>query len=65
MKKKIQKIMEVSVEVCDICQQEMPETQWNEKRIEMVRHLFKTAEWNAHEKCINKIVLKAFKPYFK
>jgi len=64
MKKWIEKTMKVETICCDICGEEMPEHQFNENRIEIVRHLFNTKDFDAHEKCINGVVREAFSKYF-
>lgn len=63
MKKKITKEMEVEVMVCNICGIEVEKLPFNQKRIEIVRHLFNTSDFHAHEGCINTIVKDTFSKF--
>lgn len=64
MKKKVQQLVEVETAFCNICEKEMGyKDVYNRERIAIVYGLFKTADFDAHEACINKVVRKAFEPY--
>lgn len=64
MKKFIKKEMQVEVCVCDICGEEITNL-YEEKRIEIVKHLFNTSKFDAHEKCVNDVTRNAFAKYFE
>lgn len=63
MRKKIIKEMEVEVSTCNICGLEIDKDPFNKERIKIVRHLFNTIDFDAHENCINKVVKEAFNQY--
>lgn len=65
MKKKIKKQIEVEVNYCNICGKEVEYKGYEKwlKRVEMVRGLFKTDNFDAHPTCINTIIRTAFKEY--
>ncbi len=67
MKKKITQEVQVEVSFCNICGKEVGSKPWSgsgaTKRIEIVHSLFKTADFDAHEGCINKVVRSAFKKF--
>ena len=65
MKKKVEKTMEVEVRICNICGEEIDKIPFNEKRIDIVKHLFNTTDFDAHENCINKVVKEAFEKFIK
>lgn len=64
MKKKLVKEVEVDVSVCNICEKEIDTEPFNKTRIEIVKHLFSTEDFDAHEQCINRITREAFSKYF-
>jgi len=64
MKKKIKQEIEVEISVCNLCEKEIDSEPFNKKRIEIVRNLFATKDFDAHEKCINTIIKNTFKKYF-
>lgn len=64
MKKKVTREVEVELEFCNICNEEITKLPFKGERIAIVRGLFKTQDFNAHELCINTVVREAFKPYF-
>jgi hypothetical protein len=63
MKKKIHKQLLVEVDICNICEKEIVSKPFNQNRIEMVRYLFDTKDFHAHENCINEVVRRAFSDY--
>lgn len=66
MQKKVEKMVEVLVKYCNICQKEIENEKLSgeyRERIQIVKYLFKTIDFDAHEKCINGVVKKAFKPF--
>lgn len=65
MKKKVTKEVEVEVSTCNICGLEIDKEPFNKTRIEIVRHLFNTSDFDAHEGCINTIVKSAFENFIK
>ncbi len=69
MKKKIEKVALVEVSFCNICKKEITNPVWDDsgaaKRIDMVNGLFKTSDFDAHEKCINTVARKVFKKFIE
>lgn len=67
MKRKMQKMVEVEETICNICNSPIGQEAWHDsgasKRIEFLRGLFKTKDFDAHERCINNVVREAFKGY--
>lgn len=67
MKKRIKETVMVERDFCNICAKEISHRPSNSKRyeirIEMVRGLGKTADFDAHEGCINKVMRSAFSEY--
>jgi hypothetical protein len=67
MKKKIKQTITVEIAVCNICQKEISHRPSNYKRyeirLEVVRGLGKTADFDAHPTCINKVIRNAFAKY--
>lgn len=64
MKKIVERMMEVEEVFCNICGESSDKEPFNPERIRIVRFLFKTDDFHAHEGCINKITREAFAPYF-
>lgn len=65
MKQKIKKEVEVEVSMCNICRQEITKDPFNKERVQIVRNLFSTADFDAHELCINKVIKETFSKYFE
>lgn len=63
MKKKITQKIQVEIAICNICGTEVTKEPFNMARLAVVRGLFKTADFHAHEGCINKVVRGAFKKF--
>lgn len=64
MKTRIKKEMEVEVSLCNICKKEIDKDPFNKSRIQIVRNLFNTTDFDAHEGCINTVIKEAFSKYF-
>lgn len=68
---KIKKIVEVEkeIEICNICKKDIEDNyvesfdEMKKKRIEVVRFLFKTENFDAHKRCINKVIRESFEKY--
>ena len=76
MKKKELREIEVEIVCCDICGKELSEDEkWQnsqeaestqyKNRVHLIRGLFKTANFDAHIKCVNSVVREAFNKYIK
>lgn len=65
MKKIIQKLANFEYIYCNICEKEITSDPFNKLRIEIVRGLFSTLNFDAHEICINKIIREAFSKFIK
>lgn len=67
MKKKVEVTQTVEIDICNICQKEIAHRPSNDKRyeirLETVRGLGKTKDFDAHPTCINKIIRSAFQKY--
>lgn len=64
MKKKVQQVVEIETAFCNICGKEMGSSRpYSGERIAIIYGLFKTADFDGHEACINEVVRKAFEPY--
>ena len=64
MKKLTAQTIEVEVAYCNICGDLMGDgSTYNRERIAVVYGLFKTKDFDAHEKCINRVIREAFAPY--
>lgn len=64
MKKKVQQLVEVETAFCNICGKEMGyKNTYAVERIAIIYGLFKTADFDGHEACINEIIRTAFAPY--
>ena len=68
MKKKVEQKVIVEVPYCNICGKEIGHlSALHDKRyqlrLEMVRGLGKTKDFDAHPTCINKVIREAFKKY--
>lgn len=65
MRKVIEEMVKVEVSYCNICEKEMGKvTVHNRERLAILYGLFKMADFDAHEACVNKVIRQAFKPYF-
>jgi len=63
MKKKVKREIEVEISVCNICEKEITKEPFSKKRIDIVRGLFSTKDFDVHENCINGITREAFVEY--
>ncbi len=63
MKKAVEKMQLVEEFFCNICEKPVNKDPFNTKRIDMIRGLFKTTDFHAHDGCINKIVREAFQRF--
>lgn len=64
MKKITKELVEVETAFCNICQKEMGERSiYNRTRQELVHGILKTADFDAHEACMNNVIREAFAPY--
>lgn len=64
MKKKVEVTVQQERSFCNICEQEITSDPYTKTRIAIVRGLFKTEDFDAHEKCINTVIRQAFEKYF-
>ncbi len=62
MKKNVTR--KVQLVFCNICEKEIINSIWNKSRIDIVKTLFKTEDFDTHEVCINKVIREAFAKYF-
>lgn len=67
MKKKVKQEIVVEIAVCNICEKEINhrfgET-GGQMRVSVVRQLFKSNDFDAHDSCINREIRQVFKKYF-
>jgi hypothetical protein len=67
MKKKIEKMMAIDIEVCNICEREVDKEPYEAtmKRLEIIRFLLNTENFHAHQVCVNAVIKNAFEKYIK
>lgn len=65
MKQKVKKIITCDAIFCNICEKEIEFETFNKKRIEIIKGLFNTQDFDAHENCINQIIRNTFNIYVK
>lgn len=65
MKRKVETVMQIERTFCNICEKEVPKEPFNKARVAIIRGLFKTENFDAHEVCLNRIVRSAFKKFVK
>lgn len=67
MKQRIEKKVLMDVAVCNICKKEIERKPWEHsgaaKRIAILNGLFKTSNFDAHERCVNSVMRDTFKKY--